>query len=642
MLDNTFAFGVAGSALLICVVNLIYTLILRRTGKTHNRIFLIILGILIINALSLIFSALFKQGIFSYSISRKGVQVSRYIYFITHTALCPMFFYYVSSVSGLRFRKKSMKSLALSAFFLITELFALINPMTDWVYVIHEDLSFERRWAEYLIYGAALFYYILSFGILFFAWDFLSEKRKDALIFFFSLVGVGVLLQLLNKNLKVEVLAEAVGFTGVMMSVENEDDRIDYSAGFYNRSALDLDVRGRLHYGRKLSLVVLRISNMAEVSKGTAPGDAGMVAKQVGSYLASLIRKYYIYAPSPGTYVLTFYDDNMKNAEGVAEEIHDRFEKPWQFGNVTALLHAVTIVADIPGRLQNISQMFYMIDSPLPRNIEKSLLKNEDLNYIIRRQAVEDAVARSLQKGFFEVYYQPTYHLDRTLYGAEALVRMKDPELGPCFPDEFIPVAEQTNKIDELDDFVLEEVCRFLETGIPEKYGMNSINVNLSIMQCIRPGFVERINGIVGRHKVKKQMIHFEITESIDSAAYDVLSEVIGRLKDDGFSFSMDDYGTGYSNVSAVFSLGLDVVKIDKSILWNAEKDELGRIILENTVRMIRQIRKKVLVEGVETEDQIRLLTGLKVDYLQGFYFSKPIPRKDFIDLLEREGRRQD
>lgn len=89
--------------------------------------------------------------------------------------------------------------------------------------------------------------------------------------------------------------------------------------------------------------------------------------------------------------------------------------------------------------------------------------------------------------------------------------------------------------------------------------------------------------------------------------------------------------GAGYSNVSAIFSLSFDVVKIDKSLLWGAEKSDLGMVILENTIRMIRQMKKKILVEGEETEGQIRLLETLQVDYLQGFYFSKPVPKKEFL-----------
>ncbi|MBQ8983394.1 MAG: EAL domain-containing protein, partial [Lachnospiraceae bacterium] len=128
---------------------------------------------------------------------------------------------------------------------------------------------------------------------------------------------------------------------------------------------------------------------------------------------------------------------------------------------------------------------------------------------------------------------------------------------------------------------------------------------------------------------------NFEITESVAASDYKFLGRVIRSLKKNGFMFSMDDYGTGYSNVAAILSLDFDVVKIDKSILWGAEKSELGLIILENTIHMVRQMKKQILVEGVETLAQIELLTKLGVDYLQGFYYSKPIPKQEFIVKIQ-------
>ena len=133
-------------------------------------------------------------------------------------------------------------------------------------------------------------------------------------------------------------------------------------------------------------------------------------------------------------------------------------------------------------------------------------------------------------------------------------------------------------------------------------------------------------------------MITFEITESVGADDYQKLGEIIKELKSSGYQFAMDDYGTGYSNIQSIFSLDFDVVKIDKSILWAAEKGELGMTILTNSINMIRQMKKKIVVEGVETESQIKLLESLGVDYQQGFYFSKPIPKADFIRDILGEG----
>ncbi|MBR4514236.1 MAG: EAL domain-containing protein [Lachnospiraceae bacterium] len=636
MFDSHFAFGVALAALLICVVNLVYTLIEHRTDKVQNKIYIIIISILIINSVSLLWTADCKEKLDTSELARVGIYVSRYIYFATHTALCPMFFYYVCSVSGVQFRLSNLKSILLSMFFVITEFLALTNPVTRVIYTVDDDYGFHRNWGEYLIYLAAAVYYVMTFVILFSSWDVLSGKRRLAMVFFFLLAGSGVLVQLFMPDFKIEILTEAIGFTGVLVAVENEDDRIDFGMGFYNRAALNLDMKSCVHNIRLVSLIIIRISNTEIVSKMTGKENMGIISDIVGGYLTSIVKRYNIYVPNPDTFVLAVYDKSVRDVEKMAQEISEKFDTPWEYGDMNIPLYATLMLTDIPGRISSGAELFYMIDSPLPKDIDKKILSGADLDYLIRRQAVESAVSRGLDENSFEVYYQPTYHVDGKLHGAEALLRMHDSKLGNVFPDEFIPVAEQIGLIDDIDDYVLDCVCKFVKTGVPQKYGMDSINVNLSVMQCMKPGFVERVSGIVESNGVDKHFINFEITESIAASDYRILSNVIKRLKADGFMFSMDDYGTGYSNVSAVFSLNLDVVKIDKSLLWNAEKDELGMVILENTIRMIQQIKKKILVEGVETISQIELLKYLKVDYLQGFYYSKPIPKDDFVKLISQ------
>ena len=211
---------------------------------------------------------------------------------------------------------------------------------------------------------------------------------------------------------------------------------------------------------------------------------------------------------------------------------------------------------------------------------------------------------------------------------------MNDETLGFISPEEFIPIAEQIGLVENIDDFVLREVCTFLASGVPKDRGMDCINVNLSVIQCLRPGFFEHIMEIVNGFDIDHSWINFEVTESVGAEDYEALSAIAHNLKGEGFSLSMDDYGTGYSNMEGIFSLDFDIVKIDKSILWNAEKLSRGRIILENSVRMIHDLGCEVLVEGVETDEQIALLSRLNVDFLQGFYFSKPVPKERFLEVI--------
>ncbi|MBQ4257031.1 MAG: EAL domain-containing protein, partial [Oscillospiraceae bacterium] len=233
---------------------------------------------------------------------------------------------------------------------------------------------------------------------------------------------------------------------------------------------------------------------------------------------------------------------------------------------------------------------------------------------------------------------QPTYSLEGLrLHGAEALIRLHDTEMGELYPGEFIPIAEQCGLIDDVDDFVLREVCAFIKSGIPAQHGINCINVNLSVVQFMQPGFVAHISGIVEEFGVDKSSINLEITESVAATDYKLLQTTVCELREQGFSFSMDDFGTGYSNLQSIFSLDFDVIKIDKSMLWSADNAGSGRIILENSVNMIKQMRREILVEGVETAEQIELLSTLDVDYMQGFYFSRPVPKDAFIRIITDE-----
>lgn len=634
MLDYSFSLGVAVATLLICVVNLIYTFIQGRTDKVQNKIFITILLILTVNSITGIVTGIYSSNFVLREYAPKALRLSRYAYFITHTALCPMFFYYVSNVSFVSTRLVSTRMKLISIPFLLTELLALTNPLTHFVWTTEKDNSFHRGWGEYAIYVAALFYYLLAFNILTSSWKVISDKRKTALIFFFVLVAIGVILQLVEKTLKVEVLAEAVGFTGVMMSVENEDDRMDIGMGFYNRSALNLDIGGCLIHNRKLRVIIIRVNNYELINRLVGNGETNVISDIVSDYLKSIVKRYNIYVPDKDTFVLTLYGSARRDAERIAYDIQGRFEDTWDYNDYVIQLDTTMMLAEIPGQINSASELFYMIDNPVPESKDRGLLKGDDLNFIMRRQAVENALARGFAENSYEVYFQPTHHLDGKLHGAEALIRMHDSVLGNLYPDEFIPIAEHNGLVDDIDDFVLEQVCRFIKTGVPERCGIDNINVNLSVIQCMRPRFVESINAIVDKYEVNKKLINFEITETIAACDYDRLANIIHRLKSDGFMFSMDDYGTGYSNVSAVFSLDLDVIKIDKSILWGAETSELGMVILENTIRMIRQMKKKILVEGVETSKQIELLKKLGVDFLQGFYFSKPIPEDEFIKYI--------
>ena len=631
---NQFYIALYAAALAISVSALVFTLLQKRTDRPQNKWFMSLMIVVTINAIAEICVASFElnaSDIRFYYLMEGALN----LYFIFHTLLSPMLYCYVSSVTGKNRRRKRRNKIILSIPFVFSEILVLLNPIIHCVYYFDQQLVFNRNWAEYIIYVIAFFYFILSFIEIVFSWNAITPRRSVALIYLFTLTMLGVMVQLIFINIKCEMFAEALALMGAMFAVESEDDRIDADTGIYNRRALQMDMYNMLMMKEQASLIFIKINNANIIERVTRSINYDTLDIEVSEYLKTLVPRYRIYHPNKESFIIVCSIQDNCSPFKLRDSISSRFNEVWEIYGTAFKLDAIVLKADIPTELSSYNDIVYVADTLIPPAVA---LNNGEMKWIMRRAEIESAIKKCLFYGGFEVVYQPTICNDgETVHGAEALVRMNDDELGPITPDEFIPIAEQIGLVDDIDDFVLNEVCGFIKSGLFEDYKLDCINVNLSVIQCLKPGFFKYILETVDYYGVEHSKINFEITESVGPDDYDVLSMVTHQLKSAGFLLSMDDYGTGYSNVEGIFSLEFDVVKIDKSILWNAVKDDRGRIILENSIRMIHGLGCKVLVEGVETEEQMKLLQAYGVDYLQGFHFAKPLAKDSFLKYLSAE-----
>ena len=195
-------------------------------------------------------------------------------------------------------------------------------------------------------------------------------------------------------------------------------------------------------------------------------------------------------------------------------------------------------------------------------------------------------------------------------------------------------MAEQNGMIIEIGELVFREVCSFIKTQDMKALGLDYIEVNLSFVQCIQENLAQRLTDIMREYGIDPHQINFEITETASSVKAQTLQKNMDQLISLGSTFSMDDYGTGFATANYLVNLPFELVKIDKSILWSAMEDQDAFIILRHTVEMLNALRKKIIVEGVETQKMVEVLTEMHCDYLQGFLYSKPLPEEDFIRFL--------
>lgn len=253
---------------------------------------------------------------------------------------------------------------------------------------------------------------------------------------------------------------------------------------------------------------------------------------------------------------------------------------------------------------------------------------------------MDSIIERALANHGFHVYYQPIYSIEKKRFvSAEALLRLIDEKEGFISPEIFIPAAEKSGAIHKIGDYVLTEVFQFIASSEYKKLGLEYIEINLSVSQCMHHGLADSILESMSRYGVSSNQVNLEITESAASYDQSVMSENLERLSAAGLTFSLDDYGTGYSNMYRIAALPLKIVKLDKTFVNN--QNSKMWTILQNTVRMIKDLNMEIVVEGIETEEMVKKFSDLKCDFIQGYFFSKPIPQREFVEFIDRWNNRQ-
>lgn len=248
---------------------------------------------------------------------------------------------------------------------------------------------------------------------------------------------------------------------------------------------------------------------------------------------------------------------------------------------------------------------------------------------------IENEMQAALDTHEFCVFYQPKVSLDGNvnLAGAEALVRwIKDGTV--ISPGKFIPLFEKNRFIIKLDFYIMDQVCQKIKYW--QKYYKDLlISVNMSRVHLKDPQFVEKLNDICVSHGVSTSSIEIEITESAAYESLDVLTTVFKQLKDYGFHISIDDFGSGYSSLNMLKDLPADVLKIDRAFLAESNSDKRANDILGHVIRMASSLGMHTICEGIETDEQAKLLGGLGCEMAQGFYFAKPMPSDSFEEILK-------
>ena len=331
---------------------------------------------------------------------------------------------------------------------------------------------------------------------------------------------------------------------------------------------------------------------------------------------------------------------NRQHWNEAFDQIHEYFSHPvmlWDEEiNVSYHTWIVTGLEEMSGEkkveVNDVCDAIVLLTEDPSRKKGEVVYFKDMLVPLVRRQRIISVLKDAIANEGFDVYYQPILDVEENRFrSAEALVRLRNRAMGYISPEEFIPIAEEHGLIGKIGETVFKQVCRFInDSNCVKRYGIHYIEINLSPLQCAKPNLVSKFAKIMDDFLVIPEQINLEITETASFSESSQMSLNIHRFSEMGVTFSLDDYGSGFASIDYLFKLPVSLVKIDKSILWGAMKDKNAMIIMENTMDMLKKVGKKIVVEGVETQEMVEVLRKNGCDYMQGYFYSKPLPEDEF------------
>ncbi|MDE7379800.1 MAG: EAL domain-containing protein, partial [Clostridia bacterium] len=494
---------------------------------------------------------------------------------------------------------------------------------------------------ESIIYGAQVIALAFSLIISLLKHGNLTRANRINILFFSLFNIIAVAVQFFVRRIQLSDFALMIAILLIYVTLQRPEDAIDAASGAFNARTFNRRGHMRLNSGKPFWIFAMEINNMTVVNSSFGLNGGNQVLKEVAGRIMSRLKKnQYLYRLSGVRFAVMF--DTKEDYQQFAERCKGIFYEPVSVNETELRITALACVIAVPEVTNKLSEVEDLI-----RYYRNSINVSEDIitadkdaiEKARRREMVDYAIQTAINNRTFEVYYQPIYSVKNNCFnGCEALLRLRDEKLGFISPDEFIPIAEQNGKIIEVGRFVIEEVCRFIKSNDLQNKGIEFVDINLSVIQCMHPEIISDIEQTLEKYNVPRSMVNLEITETASAQSYAMLQSKLNELHSNGFTISLDDFGTGFASVEYLISFPFDIVKLDKSLVWAYMSTKKYEPILQHYMPMLHSLGTRIVAEGVETKEMVDALTQLGCDYLQGYYYSKPIPKEKFLEFIEDNG----
>ena len=419
----------------------------------------------------------------------------------------------------------------------------------------------------------------------------------------------------------------------------------DFLTGLFNRMRCEKDLERMIREAKREekegALLYIDLDDFKHINDGLGHQYGDVLLKAISNSLKRIPGvENHCYRMGGDEFIVMVTPEKFQDLERIVGDIQKMFQKPWYLKGEDYFCTMSMGIVCFPTDADAVDEVIRKADLALYSAKRRGkncaeVYNDKEEGSSFRRLDIEKNMRKATLNACteFEVYYQPIMDVSNgkeICAGAEALVRWNSSEMGFISPSDFIPVAEYLGLINPIGEYVLNQAVRqckyWNETGHPNF----KVNVNLSVVQLLQNDIVKKIQKALKESGINPSNLRLEVTESLAVDDMDRMKMILGQIKSLGVGVALDDFGTGYSSLNHIREMPIDVIKIDRCFIEHIREDDFSDAFVKMVAELAGAIGVNVCVEGVENKRQFDFIKKMKIKYIQGYYFGKPVPLKEF------------
>lgn len=628
-------------AVFFMLIILVHFLASRQFPLLKTKLFFLFLVFSISECVINIFScmAIYYKDVVPLPLNRMLV----FAYFVVQAFTYYLFYQYTVSICNMSEEKREWYNF-LGMFPVAIHLFSVLTtPTTGFLYYFDKNRQYFQGRGRLCVYLCILSTLILGVIVTLKNRNRI-DKRYKVIIFIYTLICcITLLCQYCFPEIIISGFGRACVILLMYLSMQNMGEYKDSVVGTYNSSAFDVMFGAIQKKNHQFAMITLELEKYYQVSIELGNKNAMFLLQKIAERIFELGGRHHVFRMGYAVFTI-IVDSETEKADDMVDSLRSLIQEKWSVDGRKVYLNGNIVVQYYPEQffsaVEGTSLSNYLLEKAALMGNNVNLYANNTLVAEFKRNVdVEQALDYAIKKKRLEVYYQPIYSVEKKcITSAEALVRLFDRSLGFIPPSEFIPIAEKNGRIIAVGNLVLEKTCCFIkEQLLPDPHNhIMDIHINISAIQCMQPDMADQVIEIIDRYQVPPEMIYLEVTEQTAMSTTLLMREHMRKLGERGIRFALDDYGTGNSNCSYLIDFSFQKVKFDRSMTQAYFKKEEARVILQNEIKTLRKLGILIVVEGIETKEEVEEMELRQVDYIQGYYYAKPMPGNEFLEFLAK------